>query len=325
MKVYRYIAEKEEEWNAFLDGTKNSTFLFNRKFMDYHKDRFNDFSLMVYNDQNALIACLPANLSGSKEVTSHGGLTYGGLILKHEERVIKTIEIFHEILKFLYFKGYTKLILKDFPKFYNNYPSEEIEYVLFLSQALLYRRDTAIVIDQDRPLPFQTRRIRSIKKAVKENIQIDNKENYEIFWNNILVPNLIARHGVKPVHNVDEILSLKRNFPNNILLKTASIDGEMMAGAVLFIMPNVVHAQYISASAIGRKNGSLDFLFAYLIKEYSHVKYFDFGICNENAGKDLNKGLLDWKEGFGGRTYCHNFYEVETKNHQLLDKFCTTN
>ena len=88
-----------------------------------------------------------------------------------------------------------------------------------------------------------------------------------------------------------------------------------MAGTVLFITPDVVHAQYISGIEEGRNNGALDFLFDFVIKKYATVKYFDFGICNENAGRDLNFGLLDWKEGFGGRTFCHNFYEIETVNH----------
>ena len=88
-----------------------------------------------------------------------------------------------------------------------------------------------------------------------------------------------------------------------------------MAGTTLFITPNVIHAQYISASEEGRKNGALDFLFDFLINKYKNSKlYFDFGIVNENSGKDINKGLLDWKEGFGARAYAHRFYKTNTSN-----------
>lgn len=318
MKVCQFQSENEQEWNIFLEETKNSTFLFNRKFMDYHKQRFTDASIMVYNERNEVIACMPANISESGDVISHAGLTYGGLIIKREEKLLNVLEIFYEVLKHFASNGIKKLILKDFPKFYNNFPSEEIEYVLFLANAVIFRRDTAIVIDQEKPIGYQTRRVRSIKKALKGNVLVDETENFEMFWTRILQPNLNARHGVNPVHTLEEILTLKKAFPQDIILRTVSLNGQMMAGAVLFITADVVHAQYISASEEGRRNGSLDYLFDYLIQSYKSIRYFDFGICNENAGKDLNKGLLEWKEGFGGRTFCHNFYEIETQNHKLL-------
>ena len=58
---------------------KNSTFLFQRDFMDYHSDRFMDHSLLVFKDEK-LIAVLPGN-QVDNTVYSHQGLTYGGLIV----------------------------------------------------------------------------------------------------------------------------------------------------------------------------------------------------------------------------------------------------
>ncbi len=314
MKVVRYNEGLKNEWNSFLEKSKNSTFLFHRDFMDYHKDRFSDFSLMVYNINNDLVACLPANLSPDNVLTSHAGLTYGGIILNHAEKLHPTILIFQSILKYLFENQIEKLRLKDFPKFYNNFPSEEIEYALFLNNAKLIRRDTAIVIDNQRPIKYQKRRERLIKKAIKEGVILDKNEDFTTFWNTILSPNLKERFGVNPVHSLEEMMQLKNVFPDEIKLYTTSLNGEMMAGTVLFITPDVIHAQYISGSNEGRDNGALDYLFDCIIKKYSSIKYFDFGICNENAGRDINFGLLDWKEGFGGRTFCHNFYEIETKN-----------
>jgi len=42
--------------------------------MEYHKDRFNDYSLLVYKDQK-LFGLLPANITNDT-VVSHQGLTY---------------------------------------------------------------------------------------------------------------------------------------------------------------------------------------------------------------------------------------------------------
>jgi hypothetical protein len=286
--------------------------------MDYHQDRFIDYSLMIYNEKNNLIACFPANITQDNIIWSHQGLTYGSLIIETDAKLILTLSIFQAVLKYLKDLGINSIVYKDFPKFYNNGPSEETEYALFQVEAKLIRRDTAIVIDQRNPLKYQNRRKRSIKSAAKHGVKIDNEEDIKRFWEEILSPNLQERFGVNPVHSLNEINLLKDHFPKNIILETASLNGEMMAGVLLFITDQVVHAQYISASNEGRANGSLDFLFDYVIIKYKDIHYFDFGICNENNGKVINKGLLSWKEGFGGRTFSQNFYEINTSNTEYL-------
>ncbi|MFI0492336.1 MAG: GNAT family N-acetyltransferase, partial [Flavobacterium sp.] len=42
--VKRYQESDYKNWNAFIGKAKNATFLFHRDFMDYHKDRFQDYS-----------------------------------------------------------------------------------------------------------------------------------------------------------------------------------------------------------------------------------------------------------------------------------------
>lgn len=75
-EIVRYTAQRADEWNRFVAASKNGTFLFDRRFMDYHSDRFSDYSLMVYL-KGRLYALLPANADG-QTLVSHGGLTYGG-------------------------------------------------------------------------------------------------------------------------------------------------------------------------------------------------------------------------------------------------------
>ena len=53
--VKRYEPKYFEEWNAFISTAKNATFLFNRDFMEYHSDRFEDFSLLIF-DQDKLVS-----------------------------------------------------------------------------------------------------------------------------------------------------------------------------------------------------------------------------------------------------------------------------
>ncbi len=88
----------------------------------------------------------------------------------------------------------------------------------------------------------------------------------------------------------------------------------------MFVTKNVAHVQYISANADKQQLGSLDFLFEQLItKTYADKKYFDFGVSNENQGKNINEGLHYWKECFGGRSTVQEFYEIDTAKHGALD------
>ncbi len=320
MKVLIYQSKFEKDWNNFLINSKNSTFLFNRNFVEYHADRFKDHSLIVLDESGKLLALMPANITSQNILISHQGLTYGGLIVDKDDKLPNILQYFSRILAYLSESGINTIVYKEIPSFYNQVPADEIQYILFLLKAQLYRRDTSITIQYGSRLSFQKRRTRSIKAAEKAGVEVREEETFESFWNSILLPNLLKRFGVKPVHSLEEITLLRSYFPNNIRQFNAYLDGKIMAGTTIFETPTVAHAQYISASEEGRRNGSLDFLFHHLIENtFSNKSFFDFGICNEQEGLKLNEGLLDWKEGFGGRCYSHNFYEIKTSNYTYLD------
>jgi hypothetical protein len=107
---------------------------------------------------------------------------------------------------------------------------------------------------------------------------------------------------------------LAARFPKNIRLFGAFREDTLVAGVLMFVSDSVAHAQYIASSDEGRDVGALDLLFAWLIGDvFAGKPYFDFGISTEDGGKVVNRGLLDQKEGFGGRAVVHDFYELETR------------
>ena len=93
--VKRYSEKEYDNWNAFVGKAKNATFLFHRDFMEYHKDRFEDYSLMVFKGEK-LVAVLPANRLGEC-VYSHQGLTYGGLVYGEKLKLASVILIFKTV------------------------------------------------------------------------------------------------------------------------------------------------------------------------------------------------------------------------------------
>jgi len=318
IEVKKYNSDFIKDWNTFLNDSKNGTFMFQREFVEYHNDRFTDYSIIIYN-QNKVVGLFPANIK-EKTLNSHGGLTYGGLIVGKTIKLNEYLKIFKSMLVFLNENGIEDINYKSVPIFYTSVPSQEEDYVFYLLEANNYRVDSSITVKNSERLSFQNRRKRIIKKAKNNNFIIKADNDFKAFWNKILSPNLFERFQKTPVHSLNEIELLNFNFPNNIH-QINIYDGEtIIAGCTVFETKSVCHAQYISGNNYGRQSGALDMLFEYLITDlFNGKEFFDFGICNEKNGKYINHGLLDWKEGLGGRTYVHKFYNIITSKHYLLD------
>lgn len=315
--IQKYTSTYKEQWDEFVANSKNATFLFYRDFMEYHSDRFTDYSLLVFRDA-ALIALMPANRT-ENEVYSHQGLSYGGIILDNTTDFSEVAAIFSAILLHLETDKVETLQLKLLPDFYTALPSSEMEQLLFLIDAKMIRSDITSTICYDNPLPItSSNRIRGIKKGKRNNLEVRQETDFTDYWNAILTPNLLATHNKKPVHTCAEITLLHQRFPKNIKQFNVYWQDKIVGGVTIFETDTVAHAQYISSSIEGRKIGALDVLFDYLIAHYKHKKYFDFGISTESQGRRINKGLLSWKESFGGRTFVHRFYEVNVSAHSLL-------
>lgn len=306
-EIKRYTADSAEQWNSFVAKSKQGTFLFNRNYMDYHSDRFTDSSFMFYH-KGCLRAVLPANRVGDT-LYSHQGLTYGGMLTDSKITVTDVCEIFKGINKLLQSSGCCKVVYKAMPWIYHRIPAEEDLYALTnICHAELVARDISSTIIQRQRIRFVESRKSGIRKAIRNGLTVSESTDLAAFWL-ILETNLGNRYNVKPVHSLSEMQLLCSRFPLNIRLYIASRDGEALGGTLIYVTPQVVHTQYISASPEGKSLGALDMLFDYIInKEYSDCEYFDFGKSTEDSGHYLNESLIFQKEGFGGRGMCYDTY-----------------
>lgn len=310
MEIRRYRREDKELWNSFVSKARNATFLFDRNYMDYHADRFDDNSFMFYH-KGKLKAVLPANVAGDT-LYSHQGLTYGGLLLDKKATVEDVLECFDSLNSWLRENGISKVVYKALPWIYQQYPSEEDLYALtWKCKAQLISRDISSSIVIDNKLKFAESRKSGIRKALSLNIEVGESNDVDGFWH-VLKDNLGNRYNAKPVHTSSEMKLLMSRFPNNIKLYVAKMNGEIVGGTLIYVTPQVVHTQYISASVEGKKHGALDLLFDYIInKVYANCRYFDFGKSTEQGGAYLNEPLIFQKEGFGGRGVCYDWYQWE--------------
>ncbi len=318
--VRTYQSADYASWNEFVAQSKNATFLFHRDFMEYHSDRFDDFSILVLDKKQKIKAILPANKIGNT-LYSHQGLTYGGLVLQQKTKLQDVVEMLKMVLQFLQDQHIFSVQLKQLPSIYCDFPSDEMEQLCFLLKAKLIRREALSVVDFSRKIEISRVRKRGIERGQKMELDIKEVSDFEEFWSKMLVPNLQERYHAKPVHSLSEITHLKSKFPENIRQFNVYFENEIIGGVTLFVTKNVLHPQYISGNKkFNTKYGGLDFLYHYVMTNLATTqRYFNFGSSSENNGLQINTSLHYWKESFGGRTVVQNYYEIETQNHTLLD------
>ena len=310
INLYQCGLQQFEEWNAFVAQSKNGTFLFDRRFMDYHANRFQDYSLMFY-DEDRLLAVMPAHVDGDSLMT-HGGLTYGGLVMSPKIRAAQVCELFRDLNDILRQDGFRRVVYKAVPWIYHQQPAEEDLYALTsVCHAHLAIRDISSVIVGDRKMCFSGSRKDGIRKAHKKGLEVHESTDFAAFWR-ILNDNLTGKYGVHPVHSAAELELLNGRFPDQIKLYMVFDGEEQVGGKVLFLTPQVLHTQYISATPTGKAYGAIDLLFDELIHSvYADYRYIDFGKSTTSDSADLNEKLIFQKEGFGARAVCYDTYEYD--------------
>jgi len=310
MKVVSYCDSFHEEWNAFVAGAKNGTFLFDRRYLEYHADRFTDCSLLFYDDRDQLIALLPASRHDNS-VISHGGLTYGGMVTTSAMKTAVMLDVFSSGISFLKEKGLCRLVYKPVPHIFHKLPAEEDLYALFRCDARLVRRDASAAIWLPERLKFAKGKREGVRKALRAGVVVLETTDYDTFFA-IGLEVMRDRHNLQPVHTAAEMQLLAKNFPSGIRLFAAYQEERMLAGAIAYFFDSSVHLQYMYNSDEGLRFGALDLVLDHLVNLIAeHYRYLSFGVSTENAGMYLNEGLMHQKEMFGARCVVHDFYEID--------------
>jgi hypothetical protein len=312
ISVLPYTDMRKADWDAFCDGANNATFLHTRRFLSHHGSRFEDASVFViYGSQ--IVGVMPAarDPSDALTVSSHPGITYGGLVASQWLTGARSLMAMEAIVEYYKKTGFARLLYKVVPHIYHRRPAQDDLYSLHRMGARRYRTDLAAVIDLADRGEVSSRRLRGLKKAKQSGIAVRKGSVYvRNFWR-VLADNLASQHHVRPVHSEREIESLMQSMPDNISLCVAVDSDEIVAGVVLFDSLRVRHCQYIGTSEVGRQKAALDVVFDHCIEEASQqgLCFFSFGISTEAQGKTLNSGLHTFKAEFGATGIVHEFYE----------------
>lgn len=315
IEVRPFQAGQDRDWDDLVSRSFSGTFLHSRRFLSYHGERYRDSSACLY-DGDRLLAVFPAAFDPEDDtcVTSHPGATYGGLVHDGRLRGNEMIEAVNALRDYYSELGLNRIRYKAVPRMYHRVPAEDDLYALFRVGARRYRCDLAAVVDLENRLSSSKRRQRCLRKALESDVMIQEAtrcEEVADFWQ-VLEENLLRRHGVHPVHTLDEIRLLMGRFRDGIRLVVALANKRVIAGVLLFVTSRTMHAQYICANEIGHEVHALDAVIEHCIMAatLASTRWFSMGISNESHGLMLNDGLHRFKTEFGAGAMVHEFYEL---------------
>lgn len=301
LTIERYTPQYQKQWDKFVDESCNGTLFHKQKFLSYHiEGRFHDLSMFLLNDRNEIVSVFPAARMIDK-MWSHPGASLGGPVIKQLgiEKMVEVVDTIDHYARTLCIKDVHMTLT---PNLFHTGPVEGIEFALWYRG---YRPDVyelSICVPLQLGQNFSKRRQRDLKKAMECGIEVSETYDMEPFWH-ILDNNLRVRHSTKPTHSLDELKKLQQLFPRDIRLFTATFEGKIVAGIVVFINNDTsFETFYIAQDYNYQQTRAMDAVINHVFNwgTQQGFEWMNFGITSEQRGHAINFGLAKFKEEFGG-------------------------
>jgi len=315
IKVQEYGEGFFGEWNEFVETkARNSTFLHTRNFLQHNPKNQELDSSLIFIKNSHLICVVPAVLHkvGERSVfNSHAYSTYGGFVVSDKVGVEEAIEIVDLTIQFAKEKNADEIIIRNPFRIFNQIPTDETDYAMWLRGFQLLRRDVEIAIQlsgfnaQTIDSLYDGKTRNAVRKAKKENIEVKVTKDFLGYWN-ILSENLSEKHEAKPTHTLEQFELLESLVGDEkIKLFGAYLADKLIAGIVLFVAnKQAVHAQYIAGLREFQNLRPVNLLI-HQISVWAienGFQYFNLGMSTNLDGSGINAGLSKFKESFGGRS-----------------------
>ncbi len=310
IEIEEYTERLDTEWESFVEQANNGTVFHLQRFLNYHPPgRFVNRHLL-FRKNRKLVAVLPAiqrEETGEMALISHGGASYGGLVVREELGIKDTVSLAERLVEYLSQCDISRIVITQPPLIYYRLPNNYIDFALIHCGFTYLKRELTSVINlnyQDDILStFKNESRTAVRKAQRLGVMVKETDDLKGFYQ-ILKQNLKMRHNVNPTHSLDELLRLKQLLPDRVKQFSAYIKDTQIAGMTVFVCnPRVVLAFYISHREEYQSYRAVNLLFYEVIRwaVAQGYKFLDLGTFTLNMVP--NWGLGRFKENFGAKGY----------------------
>ena len=308
--IKKYTDENLFEWDNFvLNDSLNGTIYHTQNFLSYHKNKFKDESIMIYEKEN-LIAVFPC-CKVNNEYFSHRGSTCGGLVyLNKYNELNKLTNLIDKIYN--YYDNTLHIKLSENIYFKNN-NNELINFIL--SQKCKSEQDISLYFNIRKydniidgfPKNDNKRLLKKYinnKNTFSNDISIrvsDDIEDYKIFYN-LLTKYLETKNGVKPLHTLEEFIKLKDILKDKqFLLVAKNSKNQILSGTLIFLINNNTYYTVYLMTNYEEKYSQI-FYILYELFEYAkknNIKFVNLGACSTQGGKEILYNHYKFKSSCG--------------------------
>ena len=295
IELSKYNREHKMSWDKFVSRTEPELLLHYRDYMDYHSDRFDDFSICFW-ENNELIAIVPGNSIGNSW-HSHQGLTFGGVISATQD-LSQIIKLNLLLCKFLIENDFaSSTITIPSNSFWEKGNAEHVYALVQLNYEIIGNHLNQF-IGMNKTLP--AKKHSNARAADRKGITLSTsaKHLHELYQ--LIDRGLEEKYHRKPTHTLLELESLRESFPKEISIYTMIFADKVVAGAITFESRNCVHIQYLAASNQGKTLRAQDLLIRELHElAKTNNRNLSFGKSTSGTDAALNEQLFRFKSEFG--------------------------
>lgn len=310
--MYNIIKEYDESqlkiWDDFVfNQSLNGTIYHSRVFLNYHKDKFIDSSIMIYNKKK-LIAVFPC-CKCNDTYYSHRGSTQGGIIIKEKYYTLsKLTQIMDEI--FNYYNQNLYIKLSESIYFKNNMNNELLNFIL--SQKCKVYKDISLFFNINKTkniidsFPKNDNKRLLLKHINNNNKQIsfvisNQLEDYKNYYY-LLERSLKKKNNVKPLHNLDEFILLKELLDEKqFLFLSKDNNGDILSGALVFLINNNTYYTVYLMTNYEKKHSQIFYLLYELFElaKKNNISIVNLGACSTGGGENILYSKYKFKSSCG--------------------------
>jgi hypothetical protein len=310
IQINKYNKDSLTKWDDFvMKKSLNGTIYHTMNFLSYHKNKFKDSSIMIY-DKNItnLIAVFPC-CKVNNEYYSHRGSTCGGIVILQKYYKLEKLTLIMDTI-YNYYKGNLHLKLSETVYFKNNIKNDLLNFVL--SRKCKQYQDISLYFDVNKntniinafPKNDNKRLLLKYLNNDDKNITFscsNDLNDYKKYYY-LLEKFLLQKNNVKPLHNLEEFILLKELLKDKqFLFLSKDLNGEILSGALIFLINSDTYYTVYLMTNYDKKNSQIFYLLyeLFVLAKQNNINIVNLGACSTGGGKEILYSKYKFKYSCG--------------------------